>query len=62
MEIEGKVAVKHRQHIIATSFMLQQEPRAAEYIVEPEASRPTFRSGAQVTEGGRSNKVLHAHS
>ena len=62
LEVEEKVAVKHRQHVIAASFISQQEYTVAEDIDQLEASRPQSRSGAQVAESGSKKKVLHTHS
>ena len=57
MEIERIVAVKHRQHMIGTSFITQQEPSTSTGIVQSEASRLASRSSGQLRKGRSRNKV-----
>ena len=61
LEVGGKVASKHRQHIIAASFICQQDSSAVDDIVQSEALRIESHSNAKVTGGGSKGKVLHAH-
>ena len=58
LEVEGRVAVKHRQQIIAASFIAQPELSAEKDINRLEALRPESGSGAQVASSARRKQRL----
>ena len=62
LELEGRVAVKHRQHMLAAKFLTVPESRTMHDTAQSEIERPEFSSNARTSEVKDREGILQTDS